>query len=277
MNDKNAMRLISQGHDVHRDRGTYTHAAFDNHLPPETIITKDGEPLWVEQWNRAMTVGDALPERVAIAVGPDGELYDGNDFAERYKRYLDGYNTGRDATYEPCPNPVTYIRTVLDPMYKDTEKLRYLEVGFDPRVDNKPKMTGLYGPDGSKYEEWIRNNPQNAPAQVDERSTKAEQIIDLHTAGDITDEVRDRKILELFGGEPVEATPDEPVEEEIVEEEPEQAAAEPAVTFDAQPPPSTEPGMWTAPCGKELEIVHKNRHAARCGHLKCAEERLERV
>jgi len=256
-------RLALQGHTIHPERSSYTHAIFWERvkdLPKDSKVTEKGHPIPAPHLGRDLMVGDILPERLALGVDENSEILDGPNFSQQYRLYISEFGGMGQVADEPVPNVKTFLMVWPDPTQNpENGKTPLVEIGFDPNSGGDAKETGEWHPDGIRMSDWLRDNPQVAQSDSNEARTK--ELVTLLDSGVIDAETLADRLLSIHGNE-------------------EARGAEAASEADAG-----EPEMVTAessgrtrertPCGKLVTQGYLNQHVSRCKGSACREARGE--
>jgi len=124
-------------------RNSYTHAAFAKQLDAATEIRQNGARIWSRFLAKYVTVGDLLPERIALALDDKGNVVDQREFSENYRMYLTGFGLPkRDPALEPIPSVLSYLLMSVDTAFPEHDG-RFVELGYsvDAVSTDEPEIT----------------------------------------------------------------------------------------------------------------------------------------
>lgn len=245
MDSKAILRHQTAGNPLHMDRGTYTMLQWSRPWEKShEIRDPDGRTIPLQRMNRNFRVGDALPERCAVALNEAGDLLPQHEFAARYKEWLRGFGTTRNIEYEPIPSVKDFITKVLDPKRNLAEMhASYVDFGSWLGGADAPGEQ-KWGPDGETEAEWRAKQKVLGGVHVDATMEKARQLSDMKEAGDIDEATFSKRMTELL-------------------KVPEVPLTSPAIFPDA-------PLAIAAPCGKPVQNV--GSHMYHCKDDRCVEE-----
>lgn len=134
MNRDMAIELAAEGHVVHRQRNSYTHAAFARDLDKDIEIQDKGKRVWNRFLGRYVKIGDLLPERAILGLDDDGNILSQVDFEVNYRLYLAAFPTNRDPGLEPVPNVLRFLLVQVDQTFPEGDG-RYVELGWTPTAE----------------------------------------------------------------------------------------------------------------------------------------------
>jgi len=262
-------RLALQGHTIHPERSSYTHAIFWERvkdLPKDSKVTEKGHPIPAPHLGRDLMVGDILPERLALGVDENSEILDGPNFSQQYRLYISEFGGMGQVADEPVPNVKTFLMVWPDPTQNpENGKTPLVEIGFDPNSGGDAKETGEWHPDGIRMSDWLRDNPQVAQSDSNEARTK--ELVTLLDSGVIDAETLADRLLSIHGNE----TGGEEAASGVGEIEPVEAESDTdTVSAGAVGRPKDQ-----TPCGKTVTQGYMKQHVSRCKGEACRAARGE--
>ena len=274
------------------ERGTHIPGEYvrNPHHDLNITVTSNGLPL-LGMDKAPFVVGQIAPER-RWAVLEDGELMDQETFkSKKQQNVLEFYAMlqglgSKDAKYmnkienEPIPAVAYYVSWCVDP--QDKEKV--LEIGFNPHATDGARSPQFHDTEGKQIEEsridvlckayasrdgrkqMMAHEIQEVEAHLGVEAAagdvgvagKLDILTEMHADGEISDEVYIKKVGQLAGAGPQDASGPEPGED-VTDDDPEPDA--PGDPGDA----TTAPNMAVCRKGPFLGEAGVAAHERRCG------------
>lgn len=246
------------------ERGTVRLRQFKKSLPADMpVMVRDadsGERVpFLLRSGQPLLCGDILPERADLALNEDGTLLHQHEFEPRYAQYLDAfrYAEGSEIILEPVPNVARYVNAKHDTW---SESGGYVEIDYDPKLDQEFKPKQFFGPDGQMEEEYLaekeeRTDLKSAVQSLAETQAAMAKLLAASAIGP-------DQIVPVTE-DAVEAALTEAAEEAVATEEPA------SVSPDTVQAANADPEKEQMPCGAWKKAGFKKQHMRFCKDPAC--------
>jgi hypothetical protein len=231
------------------------------------------------------TIGEVAPE-YRWAIDPDtGIVMTQGEFLQDFGRWYTAHYTMQNPPQqvegkpESIPGVIDFISKRVHP--DDPTKIIPMDCDLNRPVISKPKLLYDQNAENPKTPEQVA-----AEQRTNDAGAQMAQLVQMHQAGDISDEVFMRRSKEIFGGSVVVGEGGADSAESAAAGSPPPVGFEPVPQKKDEPPPATEfapessldppeTGMVKALCGKEYKAQGLGVHQSRCNDCKAIRESQE--
>lgn len=139
--------MLSPDHEIVPERGLCRLLKYKKDFGPDVTVKVDGAPLILASAGRPLMAHEVLPERGDLALDEDGNVLPQAAFTSRFQEWLGSFIFPEDTTLaaEPVPNVIAYVTATPDEF---SESPGYVEIGYDPKLDQEVKRSESYDTEG---------------------------------------------------------------------------------------------------------------------------------